>query len=255
MDLPQIAIQICTYNRYNEIRKTVEALQKYLIYPKEKITLYICDDSSPGGYTQKLSRLNLFKYWTTHMVVTPSNVGWGGNVNHGLANIPEEIIFFIEDDYVLTKELDLRIGVLLLLEKSHIGMLRYRGTTGTRLVYHQFEANISRWANVFSSAWYEGAPTVPYTFSYLHFDGNSPDIWLYSNGPHLKSKSFHDFYGPYPEGLKLGHTEESFAHLVKDKMRADPTHAPAIVILPEWIPMWFNHIGKSYQFTKEDIGG
>jgi hypothetical protein len=74
---------------------------------------------------------------------------------------------------------------------------------------------------------------------------------VYSHGPHLKTSKFHQYYGPYPEGSKLGETEEKFAHIVKDRLREDP-HAPQIAIQPDWVSMRFDHIGTTFQHTEKD---
>lgn len=260
MSLPRIAIQICTYNRYAEIKKTVEALQKFLIYPKELVTLYVCDDATPGSYISRLKKLSLFKYWETQFIVStdaegnPTNLGWGGNVNNGLEIIEEDYIFFIEDDYVLEAPLDLRLGVALLETKQNLlGMVRYRGSAGGKYLYHQFETDISQFAGELENdPWFEAARTVPYKLTYLQFDRASQTLYIYSHGPHLKHKRFHHVYGKYPVGKKLGETEESFAHTVKNRMFKDPKGSPGIAILPEWVPMRFDHIGKSFQHSKDD---
>jgi hypothetical protein len=62
---------------------------------------------------------------------------------------------------------------------------------------------------------------------------------------------FHSFYGYYPAGLKLGETEERYCHMVKNQMKA--AGAPLIGIMPEWIPMHYDHIGKSYQLSEMDV--
>jgi hypothetical protein len=64
---------------------------------------------------------------------------------------------------------------------------------------------------------------------------------------------FHAAYGRYPEGLKLGATEEAFAHGVRDRQLRDPA-APGIAVLPEGIPQAFAHIGKSWQLSAHDGG-
>lgn len=250
--LPNIALQICTYDRYELIQRTILLLQQHIKYPPELITVYICDDSSPSGYLAKLKKLKLLKTpWTTVFISTEKNSGWGKNVNNGLYYIPEEFIFFCEDDYLLTRDLDLIAGVTLLQARTNIGMLRYRGTAGEHHVYHQFEADLSNF--VPSDYMYmEAAGSLPNKCTYLQFDSGSPTLWLYSHGPHLKRRSFHAAHGLYPEGLKLGETEEIFAHIVKDNMRNFPYTMPAIAILPDWVPMHWEHVGVSYQHTDKD---
>lgn len=250
--LPKVAVQICTYNRFDLIQRTISLLQEHLKYPPELLTLYICDDSSPGGYLNKLRRLDLFrKPWTTIFISTPVNGGWGRNVNNGIRQIPEDYIFFCEDDYLLTRDLDLITGIALLMSRTNIGMLRYRGTAGEHHVYHQFESDISAYLPD-NFMYMEAAGSLPNKCTYLQFDSGSPTLWLYSNGPHLKRKSFHVAHGLYPEGLKLGETEEVFAHIVKDNMRNRPYDTPAIAIQPDWIAMHWEHVGESYQGTEAD---
>ena len=251
-ELPQIAIQICTYNRYEMLQDVVKALQNLIVYPAEKITLYICDDSSPDNYSGRLKKLKMFKEpWKTVFLSTKENGGWGRNVNNGLHQIKEDLIFFCEDDYSLTRELDLRVGVALMLARTNIGMLRYRGTAGDHLVYHQFEADLDAFVPD-NFMYMEAAGSLPNRCTYLQFDSGSHTLWLYSHGPHLKRRAFHEIHGLYPEGFKLGETEEKFAHIVKDNMRNRPYDMPAIAIQPDWIGMHWDHIGQSYQGSEFD---
>ena len=247
IEFPELTIVLCTYNRYDEIRLTVQALIERLIYPQDKVRLLIADDHSPDSYTTRLRRLKDFRYWDTAFAVTEENGGWGVNVNNALRHVATDYVFFIEDDYVLTQSLDLRLGVALLAEKHHLGMVRYRGTAGDHIVFHQFECDIRKYIPDFRESM-----GLPGKLCYLHLDGGSPSLYMYSHGAHLKHRRFHDFYGMYPEGKKLGETEEGFAHIVKGKMRDDPANAPGLVILPEWIPIHFDHIGQSYQHTEFD---
>jgi glycosyltransferase involved in cell wall biosynthesis len=250
--LPKIALQICTYNRYDEIQLIVKMLQKHLEYPKELIHLYVCDDSSPGDYIERLQKLKLFQYWETTFISTKKNSGWGANVNNGLNSIQEDLVFFCEDDYYLGQKLPLYAAVALLLVRKNIGMLRFRATAGGHFVYHQFEADISGVLDPIHMMYMDTMYSLPQKVTYLQLDSGSHDLYLYSHGPHLKYKSFNEFHGPYVEGKKLGETEDNYAHRVKDRMRSDPYNCPAIAILPEWVTMRWDHIGKSYQHTEAD---
>jgi hypothetical protein len=51
----------------------------------------------------------------------------------------------------------------------------------------------------------------------------------------------------FPEGLRVGETENAMCHKVKDFLRASPnTHE--IAILPDFVNMKYRHIGAmSYQ--------
>lgn len=246
-DWPVVTIVIGTYDRPREIELTVEALQAYLTYPDECIKLLVADNHSPGNYIAKLKKMKAFKAWDTEYYVTPETQSWGLKMNGALAKVTGDFVLYVEDDYPLTAPLDLRLGVALLTIGKHIGLVRYGGTAGDHVVFHQLECNVSSilpdWREYMGG---EGKLT------YLQFDSGSPTAYLYSHRPHLKHRRFHAYYGPYHEGFKLGQTEEAYAIHVKGTQQRDPANAPSIVILPEWIPMKFDHIGKSYQHGEHD---
>lgn len=248
---PDVTIGIITYNRRAEIRHTVEALSQQLTY-SGRLRWLVADDSSPGRYIAGLKRLKLFKGLDATFITTEQRSGWGRNANHLLETCETPYLFFIEDDYVLQRPLNLDLGVALMESVKEVGMLRYRATAGAPMVLHQGEAYIGQLMPDYRDG--EGAYTQGMvTFCVL--DGGSPTLWLYSNGPHLKRvPMFHEFFGRYPEGQVLAKTEERYAHIVQDKMRENPAQSPWIAILPEWINMRWDHIGTSYKGTAEDIG-
>lgn len=246
-NLPHVTVVIVTFRRLNEIRKTIDALLKHIVYPRAKLHFLIADDHSGGDYVEQIISTPRYKALDMRASVTPENGGWAKNANLALSKVETPYHFFIEDDYLLMKELDLRVGVALLETKPHIGMLRYRGTAGGHVILHQMEADISAYVPT-----HQDGVGLPGKLTYCLLDSGSPDLYLYSHGASLRRKSFHEFYGPYPEGLKLGATEERYAHTVKDGMHTPD--APAIAILPDWVSMWFDHFGNSYQHTEHDKG-
>lgn len=243
---PKVTILICTYNRPNEINRTILALLSKLDYPKDCLEWVICDDHSPDSYVEKLSGFKSVELIKPRFVITPENRGWAANVNQGLLAVKTDYVFFIEDDYLLRKDLDLGVGVALMETRQNIGMVRYRGTAGEHIIYHQFETDISEYYPD-----YQDGVGLPGKLCYMQLDSGSPALYLYSHGAHLKHMRFLNFFGPYPEGFKLGQTEEKYAHIVKDKMKEPGS--PAIAVLPDWIPMWFDHIGQSYQLGELDV--
>jgi glycosyltransferase involved in cell wall biosynthesis len=253
MEWPDLEILVCTYNRVDDLTKTLTALHANLQYAG-KLHYVVCDDSSPGGYLAKLKKRAIWKALDPEFITTDRNSGWAANVNNGnrrvfydddFDGLESEFVFFIEDDYVLTRPLDLSLGIAIMKARPDLGMLRYRGTAGDQLVYHQTEAVLD---GILPD--YQQGLGLPGRVNYLQIDSGSPSLYIYSHGAHLKRGEFHSFYGEYPEGLKLGETEETYAHMVKDGMK-EPG-APGIAILPDWIPMWFDHIGQSYQHTEAD---
>jgi glycosyltransferase involved in cell wall biosynthesis len=248
VDWPEITILLCTFERQDELQRTIDALREHLTYPADRLKWIICDDSSPSNFAGRLAKRAAYHDLNIKVVKTDKNSGWGVNVNNGLAHVETDLTFFIEDDYVLTQPLDLRIGVALLMEKPFIGMLRYRGTAGEHIVLHQMEAHIENWLPE-----YRDGIGLLGRLQYCLLDSGSPALCIYSHGAHLKRQAFHEFYGLYPEGLRLGATEEAYAHNVKNKMK-EP-NSPPIAILPGWIINYFDHIGQSRQYTELDTAG
>lgn len=255
---PEIAILVITYNRAEALRQTLDALKRFVTYPTDKLHIIVSDDSTGGHYLPALRRIKAYKEWGRGLkaIETPQRSGWGKHANWAMTHIYTQYpnvqyIYQIEDDYVLTRELDLRVGVALLETMQNVGMLRYRGTAGMHAVLHQFEADIREYLPDYD----ESAGLIQGKVCYLQLDSGGHGLWIYSNGPHLKrlrgANSFHDFYGAYPENLKLGHTEEWYSHIVKDRMKLP--NAPAIAILPSFVTMQFQHIGDTWKDTEDDI--
>lgn len=248
--LPLLVILIMTYDRYSVVKDTIKSVLDNIRYPNYKIV--VSDDNTGGGYTSKLKRLSAFKDADIEFIETPERMGWGKHANWALAHIRKEhpdaeFIFHMEDDYQIDTVLDIDTGVAILKRKPEIGMMRYRGTAGSHVVLHQMPSvTIDHYVQEYQ----EGKGVVGEA-TYMLLDSNSPDLWLYSNGPHLKRADFHDFYGEYPENVSLGDCEEQMAHRVKNRMKL--VNAPAIAIMPKWIPMLWDHVGDSWQRTEHDI--
>lgn len=251
-DYPPVVLGVITFDRPDTIRATLSALAHHLTY-SGPLTVVIADDCTPGRYLRDLAQWwEAQGYpWPLKTLSTPRNGGWGWNANHLLeytfGTQRAGYLFMQEDDYVLSHPLDLDAGVALMETAPQLGMLRYRATAGTPMLYHQREADISAWKPDYRE--YLGYTLGRVTW--LELLPQSPTLWLYSNGPHLKRASFHDVYGLYPERLKLGATEEAYAHIVKDKMLTHP-NTPRIGVLPAWVYMFWDHIGVSYQHTERD---
>lgn len=251
---PKIAIGVITFSRPNEIRATIAALIQQVRYAGE-VVLIVSDDSTPGPYLRDLEYWYTQAYprgaWRLKTMSTPRNSGWGKATN-GLLHEAFEIeaakfLLQIEDDYIAHAPVDLNVGVALMEQEPTLGMLRYRATAGAPMHYTQHETDISRWCPDYREYWGYTQAKV----TWLELLSTSETLWIYSNGVHLKRREFHGVYGLYPEGMKLGMTEESYAHTVLDMMRCHP-NTPKIGIQPEFVLMKWDHVGVSYQGTEYD---
>jgi len=228
MDL--VTVLIVSYDRKNELRKSLYGFLKNVQYPKDKLRFHLADDKSPGSLVEDV--IQEFKWLNWSYTIT-NRKGWGGNVNAAMRAIKTDYIFLMEDDRQAYGAINLVDGVKLLKNIPAVGLVRYDGIAGhTTLTLNLKECKAGR-------------------FSYCTIDKQrSRRPIIYSNQPHLRHRRFNEFYGLYKEGLKLGKTEREYAlwfHKAK---------GPDIAILEDGIMNRFNHLGagKSRQHTKYDVG-
>lgn len=226
MDMPLVDVVFITWNRPRVMVRTWAALKERLMYPN--LRWVVADDCSPDEVLEEIRDVLrpdiIFR--------TKERSGWGLNVNNALKQLDSEFVFQTEDDKLLKEPLDLVPGVKVLAARVDFGMVRYWGLAGHALFGHLREIRA------------EGKK-----FNVWHLLKNSPFLYVYSNGAHLKHRRFHEAYGYYPEGYKLGYTEERFAHTF-----IDDKEGPGIVAFPDFVRNRFEDIAKSWQLTEVDIG-
>lgn len=245
MSLPTVTIGLLTYNRFEDIQRTIASLRANILYPADRIQWIISDDCSPDDYLYRLSLLDMFRDMNVRFISTPKNGGWGASANNLLSHVETPYVYLSEDDWELRIKLDMRAGIGLLETSPHIGMVRYGGTAGDmEYTYHQHEADVSAYTseNVYATDYAVGGKTT-----YLQIDVESRAHYVYSGRPQLAKLRWYYDMGLFPEGLKVGETEDAMCHKVKHFLRAYPnTHE--IAIFPDFVNMKYRHIGaNSYQ--------
>jgi len=226
MGMPLVDVVFITWNRPRVMVRTWAALKERLIYPN--LRWVVADDHSPDGVFEEIRDT----LQPDIIFRTKRRSGWGVNVNSALKRLDSDFVFQTEDDKLLTEPIDLTPGVKVLTNCPEFGLVRYWALAGHSLYAHLRELRIGG-----------------ERFQVWHLLKNSPFLYVYSNGPHLKHRRFHERYRLYPEGYKLGVTEEAFAHTF-----IDDKEGPGIIAFPEFVRGRFRDIGKSWQLTEFDIG-
>ena len=227
-----VRIIIVTYDRFEEICKTINALIDLIDYNPDNLIWHIADDGTPGDYLERIAR----EFRGLYIEATKTyRKGWGANVNKALLSSKEDedYVFICEDDYVANKKIRLSMGVAVLENVPNLGAIRYDGLAGHLGLRLNLQEIVT--------------PEMG-KVDYLIIDPvTSKHFNVYSNRPHLRHRRFTNAHGLYKEGLKLGQTEVEFAHRIRDNGK------PYIGILDGGIVRRFDHIGKSRQHTNEDI--
>lgn len=231
---PLVDVLVVTFNRPKEIVETWRSLKENLNYPNLRWVL--ADDHSPNDVFESMKA----ELQPDIIFRTRKRSGLGINTNNALRKLDSDFVFLTMDDCVLRRKIDFMPGVDVLTRYPEFGMVRYGGLAGHDLTCRLRELEAMPYA-VFN------IPSPRYEVWELlkkepHF------LYVYSGRPHLKHRRFHEAYGFYIEGYKLGYTEEDFAH------RFLAMEGPSIICFPEFMTNPFDHIGDSWQLGEHDIG-
>lgn len=258
-EFPSLTVLINTYRRFERLQYAFSATLNHIEY-SDDLQWCIADDCSGMDYADKYAKqLHIWRIVAgykrcrseVNVVTTSINSGWGASANNALRQITTEYVYHQDDDFMLTRALNLGIAVALMEANPRIGMVRYASLAcSEQYVYRQHEIDLSAW---FPSMRLSGEGANAGQLIYLTLEPSSPSLYLYSQTPLIYNrKRWFDYYGYFPEGVTLGEGEEKYCHHVKDMLIADE-NAPQIAVLPEWIPMHYRiEREHSWQFTEVD---
>jgi hypothetical protein len=229
---PGVSVLIPTYNRLQIVADTVAQLHQLIQYPGP-ITYWLGVDNDKESAAQ----VRTFIHKQTGVQVNavdgprrrnPRSRGYlGANLNMLLqASRNDNLLLQMDDDHKLLRCLDLRSHVEKLMADETSGWVRLMGVG-----FHNYCGCL------------EGR--------YWKVDWACSELYIPSNRPHLKHRRFHNFFGLYPEGMKLGETEESFCHQCKDKARGASNCPHVLVPLDVLTESSWDHIGQSFQLMGE----
>lgn len=215
MIYPALAVILPTYNRAETVWQTIDLLQRNLVYSGYVEYFVGCDgdDHTP----EKLSDM---KY--TNILEEPSG-SFGANINRLIKlAIDTGFDFFMQmdDDHWLMEPMDINNFIKDLDRLEDAGWIRLMGIGA-----HDLRATL------------KGV--------YWYVDWDSPELYITSMRPHIKHVRFIESFGFYPEGEKLGLTEEGYCHQCKNSATED---SPKVLVpLDTRTESSWSHVGKSWQ--------
>jgi len=242
-DWPDVAVIIPTYNRVKILIDTIWLLEKNLHYSGQ-LHYFIGNDGDESvrhhilGFklgSDTLVRIGV--YDGPRRTYKDSNrfAGLGANLNMLIDRAYKwdiDYLFQMDDDHHLVKPMDLDPHMVQLMDHEDAGWIRLMGIS-----HHHYTA------------------TLKGHYWYVHWDSEGDySLYIPSNRPHLKHRRFHDFYGMYPEGKKLGVTEETFCHQCRNVWRkcAEDANPPSVLVpLNSNSESAWKHVGESWQSKGE----
>jgi glycosyltransferase involved in cell wall biosynthesis len=214
----RITVIFLTYNRYDYAEHTLKHFLEGVHFSGE-LAVHIADDGSPGNYVDRLRYLAgcYDKVCSVSHSIT-NRLGYGANYNvatqmvHGNG----DLVFPLEDDWELTRSLDLDTFAEDLLG-SEFGCIRMGYVGWTQQLVAQFVGLNQR--------------------MYLHLLPSSQELHVFSGHPRLEKVAWARNVGLWPEGVSPGDTEVavSFRKAAREG-----------VLWPLWMcPNIFEHIGTN----------
>ena len=125
-EFPIVTIQITVYNEGKTVEPNLRAISE-LNYPKEKLQIQICDDSTDPETIEICRRWKGFLeekgYWVEHLR-RPERKGYkGGNLNHALPLAKGEFIAIVDADFILPPDF-LEKNIPIFLNDPEVGFIQ-----------------------------------------------------------------------------------------------------------------------------------
>lgn len=135
-DLPKLSILLLTYKRTDLSIRTIESTVKNLLYPKELISWYVCDDGSPKKEFEKVMRCleengqNIIGFHNKRIRNEGQEdtffAGKSYNLGLGICHQNTDFVLVLENDWELERGLELVPYVKLLQEREDVGAVSFR---------------------------------------------------------------------------------------------------------------------------------
>lgn len=198
MSWPNVCILLLTYNRLEYAQQTLRSALENIRY-SGPLAVHIADDGSPPEYREELAKVVAEHPPLTHTVTNSERGGYGRNYNLALQTVHAwaEIVLPLEDDWILTRELDLD-PLVAALQEGWFDCLRLGYIGYTQALRGEFRHDLP-------------------DNQYLLFDPDSPEPHVWAGHPRLETAERQRRVGPWPEGLDPGPTEFEVAHRPESK--------------------------------------
>jgi glycosyltransferase involved in cell wall biosynthesis len=209
---PLVSVVVTGYERPEQLEATAKSLLAVTRYPS--LELILADDGSSEEARRKMRGLPFDRF-----VFAERNRGLGANTNAGLAAARGDYILQLQDDWECIGPPDfIERGVRLMQACPSVGLVRF-----TKL--------FSRDRSLPPHEVLESDPNVLIMRPQL----GSP-FFVYSDQPHLKSRAYVEFIGPYQESRYMQRTEEDMRRRFNEQTRFEAAFIEGCAA--------FRHIGR-----------
>lgn len=208
-----VVIILLTFRRTPYAVRTIEAMRK--CFKADNYAWYVADGGSPIEHMQAIASALTGEPLLGHHSIMESP---GAMQNRAVRECLKatDILFFLEDDWTLNKELDVRPYLTLLRNTPGLGMVRF------------------------------GYLGVGSDCRIVGFDGDyymqflRTTQYAYAGGPSIRHRRFVEAYGDFREGVTAGNVEVDYDG--RFRMTTGPEIVFPFAGAAGW--GWFDHIGE-----------
>lgn len=185
---------LLTYGRLNYALTTLDSVLRNARYAGD-LGVHIASDGDDDTYLDALKSL-CAPVGIEPTTTNSQRSGYGANYNLAtqLVHAHADYVLPLEDDWELTRELDLNVYVDALSELG-AGCIRMGYIGFTQPLRGEFQFAVGR--------------------QWLRLDPASPEPHVFAGHPRLETVGFQRSVGPWPEGLEPGQTEFAVAHIAE----------------------------------------
>lgn len=201
---PLVSVLFITYKRYDLLERSLRLFLGNTDYPNLEIV--IADDGSGPKIQNKIRQLPAHVF-----ALAPKNRGLGANNNNGLRHCTGKYILMIQDDCACQGPRDyLRNTIRVMEENPEVGIINYCGITHPLDTAHPLP----------------GSDEPCYRILRPYDDGTI-EHHLYTDQPHVRSRSALAVLGEYSEPRGIGNCEEEYSRRWRDQDRFSTAVFPA----------------------------
>lgn len=190
---PKLVVCLLTYQRTDYAVRTIRSTCEKLRHDGP-ISWYVADDGSAPTHVGRVMA-QLEAHGADILGMHSQRLGPGANWNRAIAKALEaaDVLVWLEDDWELTRELDVTPYLQLLAERPDVGMVRL-GYLAVGLAL--------------TSVGHAGR-------HYLQMERSTQ--YAYSGNPAVRHRRFHDSYGDYPTDRNPGECEIALDAVFRSK--------------------------------------
>lgn len=196
--MSNVVILLLTYNRLEYAKRTLRSALG-LIKTLNELYVHIASDGDTDEYLAELQSEAVMGGPCIELEISNSQrAGYGANYNLATQTVHQyaDYVLVLEDDWELTRELDLDL---------FIGALDELGAGCVRLGYLGYTQPLrAEFASSHGRHW-------------LRLDPASPEPHVFAGHPRVETVTYQRAVGPWPEGLEPGQTEFAVAHIAESR--------------------------------------